>query len=313
MSAPGRWERFWFRPAPVLDLGIARWLVVGLQQIVLLWPHALLTVPPYTRFEEKAGLPLERFDPAYVFRLLTFPLGPDFRPSAAQLEWVYTLTIAVGFLALVGLFTRTSLALYTAGLTLLITHSYAYGEYHHIEVMPMICLGLLVFAPSGAAWSLDAWRRGRRQALAPVLERMDEHAAWPGRLMACVFGLAYLSAGLHKLAGGGFDWLNGYTLQAYMLQDALFWDLPLGQWLGQQHTLVWLLGWFTVLFELFFWVVVFRPRWALPFVLAGCGFHLGIWFTMKAPFMLWLPAYALLLPWTAWARRWCGRSRVASG
>jgi len=305
------WERFWFTPAPVLDLAVARWLVVGVQQVVLLRPHTLLTLPPYTRFEEKLALPAERFDPAWIFRLLTWPLGSDYRPELAHLEGVYAATIAVGFGALLGLFTRTSLALYVAGLAFLVSHNYGYGEYHHIEVMPVIALGLLACAPSGAALSLDAWWRGRRERLPPVAERTDALARWPGRLMACVFSVAYVSAGLHKLLGGGLDWLNGYTLQAYMLQDALYWNLELGVWLGQQHTLVWLLGWFTILFELSFPVVVFRPRWALPWVLAGCAFHLGIWFTMKAPFMLWLPAYALLLPWTAWWRRWRGGPAAA--
>ena len=100
--------------------------------------------------------------------------------------------------------------------------------------------------------------------------------------------------------GGGFDWLNGTTLQRYLVVNALYWDRPLGLWFAEQFTLVKLLGWFTILFEATFLVVLWKPRLGWIYALAGAGFHLGIWWTMKAPFIAYLPCYAALIPWSRW-------------
>jgi len=298
-----RWDRYWFAPGPVLDLAIARILLVGLWQFVMLRPFALMTSPITDTFAGLMNLPESAYRPLPVFRLLTFPLGPGYRPTMEHLELVAVLTTVVGFLALVGLFTRASLAAFLYGHLFLIAHRYSYHDYHHLETIPLLTLAVLAAAPSGAALSLDAWWRARRRTAPPLLERTSALATWPRTLIAWMLSMAYLSAALSKLGGGGLAWMNGFTLQAYLLQAAFFWDLDPGVALGSNHAAMHALTWITMLFEGAFFLVLVWPRLGPALALVGALFHVGIWITMAVPFALYVPCFALLVPWTAWARR----------
>lgn len=330
-----RWDSYWFAPGPVLDLAIVRILLVGLWQIVLFWPNALMPQPVYETFGSLLALPESSYAPLPVFRLVTLPLGAGYRPTLAHLELALALTKTVGFFALLGLFTRASLGLYLLGLLFMIGHHYSYGDYHHVETIPLMTLAVLAASPSGAALSIDAWLRRRRarepaapsgrrvlsldawfrrvrgatpSPAPPLLERASRLATWPRTLMAWMFSIVYLSAALCKLLGGGLDWMNGFTLQASMLQAALFWDVPLGRALAGNHVAMHALTWVTILFEGTFFLVLLRPRLAPLYAIAGALFHVGIQLTMNVPFALYVPCFGMLVPWTHWMRRAAARA-----
>ncbi len=298
------WNRYWFRPEPALNLAITRLLVVALHQLVLIAPYSLMTVPLYPEFDLSLRLPAEHYQPVALFRLLTFPMGPGYRPALEHLEFARWATLAVGFTALLGLWTRISLALYTLGFCFMISHRYSYGDYHHLETIPVLTLAVLACVPCGAALSMDALRRRRTQRLASLLERTEADAGWAGRLILWLLSLVYLSAGLSKIGGGGWEWMNGFTVQTSVLQAGCFWGNEAGMALAEQHGLSHALTWFTVGFETFFFLVLFRPRWAPAFALVAASFHGGSMYTMSVPFGLYLPCFAILMPWTAWIRRW---------
>jgi hypothetical protein len=121
----------------------------------------------------------------------------------------------------------------------------------------------LMFARSGAVWSVDAvWRRRTQPVLIP---------AWPLRLMQLQLCAVYFFTGLAKL---GEDWYTG---------EAVYWvlnDVSLVRW--PYHAVpvpLWLcrfLSWSTLGFEIGFpLLVLIRP--VRPFLLvAGILFHLGI-------------------------------------
>ncbi len=304
MSLADRWNRAWFGPAPVLDLAIVRLLVVGLHQVLLLWPYALMTVPLYEEFDHAVALPDAQFEPVLLFRLFSLPFGAGWRPSVELLDAVRLGTTLVGFTALVGLFTRTSLALYVTGFAFMISHRYSFGDYHHVETVPVLVLALLACSPSGAALSVDArLRRRRAGSPPPLLERTDPLARWPVRLAAWLLSVIYLSAGLCKLGGAGLDWMNGFTVQTSLLQAGCFWDNGAGLALARYHGLAVALTWFTMLFELTFPVILWRPALAPLYALAAFAFHVGSMTTMSVPFALYLPCFAILVPWTRWLRR----------
>lgn len=310
MSGPGRWSRYWFREAPVLDLAVVRILVVGLQLAVLLFPHALLQYPPYTLFEHHlTAFTDAEYHPPLILRALTLPLGGEGRPTLALLEGVYGLTILYGVPALIGLFTRSSVLLFALGNAFLSAHAYSYDEHHHIEALTVVFLLALPLSSCGAHLSVDRWQRRRRAAGSSAtasLAEVSRDAGWPLVLMRWMFSLCYLSGALCKLGGGGLDWLNGYTMQYYLLQDGLFWETGLGLWLGQRHLLCVAMGWFTLLAEGLFFLVLLRPRLALLFVPALVMLHLGIYAAMRAPFFHYLPLFAVFVPWS----RCLGRLRA---
>lgn len=63
-----------------------------------------------------------------------------------------------------------------------------------------VFLFLMVLAPAGAAWSLDAWRRGRPADV----------PAWPRRLFIFQLTIVYVATGLMK-AGPSWTFLDGYS------------------------------------------------------------------------------------------------------
>jgi len=87
--------------------------------------------------------------------------------------------------------------------------------------------------------------------------------------------------------------MNGFTLQAHALNDAVRWDCPLGLWLAQQHALCVVLSVLTVAYETFFWIVIPWPRLVPVFVPAGILVHVGIYYTQAAPFFQFIVLFVV--------------------
>jgi predicted DCC family thiol-disulfide oxidoreductase YuxK len=139
--------------------------------------------------------------------------------------------------------------------------------------------------------------RERRFEKFSILDGMSGFARWPMLLLQWVFSLIYFSAAMEKLLASGIDWMNGYTLQYFLVRDGLRWNTELGVWLGQHHTIVMLLSIFTIVWEGIFFLVLIFPRMAYVFVPLGLAFHTGIYLTMRAPFFQWLSVYTVFFPW----------------
>jgi uncharacterized membrane protein YphA (DoxX/SURF4 family) len=181
-------------------------------------------------------------------------------------------------------------------------------------------LYFLLFAPAGAAWSVDSWLRRRKQARrarglpAPAPRGPVLIPPWSVRLMQIQLCLVYLGTGLAKL--NDLHLVNGWRPAGdWVSGEAMYWvlnDVSLSRWpyavLPVPLFVCRLMSWATLLFEIgFTFLVPFRRlrRWVL---LAGVGFHLGIlavlevgWFTPIA-----LSWYALFIPGEPLAR-WSAR------
>lgn len=305
------WTGYWFKPTPVLDLAATRVVVVVIQLY-----HLLPVSDHLTTLLEHSALPDALYDPLPVLHLMVAPVGWTFRPGFEVLEAVYWLTWVVGVTGLVGLFTNASLLLFAAGNVFLQSFEYSFGDFHHPEGVMMIGLVLLALGPSGRTLSLDAWWARRRRGRAPehedpVIGPTSRFARWPLLVIRWVLALAYLSAGYHKLRVAGFDWMNGYTLQYYMLRDAVRWDMPFGLWLGQHYRLILAMSVVSVVWEATFFLVLIFPALALIYVPLGLGFHTGTWVAMNARFLTFMALYAAFVPWTD-VYRWLGERRPGS-
>lgn len=287
-------ERRFFAPAPLAGLAIVRIAVVASLLFVTLFPDALFTYPVWGRLHLLAALPDAQWEPLPIVRLLLLPFGDGWRPPLAVMAGVLQASVVFGVLALLGCFTRTALLLFGLAHLLISGYGYSYHEHHHIEALSLLALFALAAAPAGGAWSIDAWRARRHGAPPPAASDL---ARWPLELMQWLFALCYLSAGVCKLGASGLAWMNGYTLQAYLLQEGVFWGTSASVWLARQHELCIALSWFTLLVELLFPLVLWRRRLAWWFVPAAAAMHVGIWITMRAPFWLYFPLYAVFVPW----------------
>ena len=159
---------------------------------------------------------------------------------------------------------------------------YSFGEFHHPEALMMITLVILAMSPAGAALSVDDLRRRRSNFFERgrfenfnIFEKKSLFARWPLLLVQWIFALIYFSAFFSKISQAGFDWMNGYTLQYYLIQDGIRWGSDLGIWLGQHHTVVLLLSWISIIFEGTFILVLIFPRLAWFYIPAGVAFQVG--------------------------------------
>ncbi|HEX6105208.1 MAG TPA: HTTM domain-containing protein [Gemmatimonadales bacterium] len=285
-----RWNAFWFPPASPLNLAGARVVAAATQ---LFW-----FMPSLAHQVNLASKNSEFIDPQPIIRVIAavIPREALFNPTGVTVIWWGTAAAAV--LALVGLFTRTSLFLLALGYWILIGHAYSYADVHHPQALWAIFLMLLPFSPAGERLSIDALLRRRRGAGAggsePAAGR-SELVMWPLKLTHVLLAATYFSTGITKLISGGLAWMNGYTLQNHLLSDAIARDIPIGVWLAQQYELCVLLSVGTILFEVFYFVSLFVPRTAPLFFLGGILFHVGLYVTAGHPFFPHIMLNAILL------------------
>jgi Vitamin K-dependent gamma-carboxylase len=284
------WDRYWFPVTPTVNLACCRIVAVAAQ---LFWFPAPLAIHINLVLKNT-----EFIDPQVMMQAigLLVPREVLFTPSG--MTAVYWATIIAGTTALIGFFTRSSLFIFALGIWFFVSHKYSYADVHHPEALMAIFLMTLAFAPSGRSLSLDALLRRRRDRAAgrPTNDReLSDMAMWPLKLAHVLLAATYFSTGATKLLSGGLGWMNGYTVQMYTFTDAMTQNRPLGIWLAQHHTLGILLGAFTVLFELFFFLSLLAPRLAPLFFLGGIFFHLGLYLASGQPFYFHIILNALLL------------------
>jgi hypothetical protein len=286
------WHNYWFCPAPLVNLAVLRILAVGFQLSFLFTQKILGSLV------EKAALPDALYHPVLVLRSFTWLFGGPGRPPLDFFEIVFWTVVVAGVLALVGLGTNLCLALFAVGNVIMQAYLYSFGDHHHPEALMMIALLLLAMSPSGAVLSLDSLRKKRREEWGGrLLTAESRYARWPLLLVQWMLALVYVSATVSKLGKSGLDWMNGYTLQWYLLRDGMRWGSDVGLWLGQQHTVVVIMSWMAILFEATFFLVLLFPALAWVFIPAGIGLHTGIWLTMRAPFFQFIVLYAVFVPW----------------
>jgi uncharacterized membrane protein YphA (DoxX/SURF4 family) len=281
-----RWNAYWFPATPLLHLAICRIVAVATQ---LVW------FPPdlgeHINLLEKNP---EFIEPQLIVRIISAIVPADVFFTPSVITGLYWLTFAAGILALVGLFTRTSLFVFASGTWIFVAHLFSYGDRHHTEALFCIFLLLLAFAPSGERLSVDALIRRKRGA-AGKEDGRSEMAIWPLKVMHVLFALTYFSAGMSKLLHSGTRWLNGYTLRGHTFGDALERGHPVGIWLAQQHELAVALSIFTILLEVFFFVSLFLPRFAPLFIAAALAFQIGLYVSAGYDFFQHIVLLTLLL------------------
>jgi uncharacterized membrane protein YphA (DoxX/SURF4 family) len=288
------WNAYWFPETSTLRLAVCRIVIVAAQ---LFWFFPSLAHQKDI-LEKSTGF----INPEFLILTISsiIPSELFFTPEVfTGLAWV---TYAAGIATLFGLCTRPSAFLFALGNWILVAHQYSYGEDHHTEALLCIFLMLLALSPSGDSLSIDALLR-RRYRLAnerayPAAK--VETAFWPLRLMQVLLAWTYFSTGLTKLMVGGLEWINGHTLQQYMFADAIRSGRPLGLWVAQQHTLCLLLSIFTILFEVFFFLVLLIQSAVYYFLIAGVIFHIGIYVMMGAPFFQHIFLYAVFIDFDRW-------------
>ena len=246
-SLAGDWDAFWFRPADPTLLGLLR-ILTGL---MLLYTHAVWGLVLGQFFG-----PVSWLSPALVRAIQQDQYTYSFWWIVAD-GWmwpVYGFSMAVLLLFTLGLFTRV-----TSVLSLLVVISFAHrvpqATFGLDQINAMLTLYLAI-GPSGQALSLDRliarrWRDSAASRPAP-----SARANLALRLINVHMCVIYFFAGISKLQGEAW-WTGEAMWRAFSNLEYQSIDMT---WLAWYPWLLNLVTHLSVLWEIFFCVLIWRPR-----------------------------------------------------
>jgi uncharacterized membrane protein YphA (DoxX/SURF4 family) len=179
-------------------------------------------------------------------------------------------------LMLVGLWSRIST--FVAGCTAM-GFVYYLGWYrgfepyqHHHTTFLAMCVFLLAFTPCGGSYSVDRWRRVRRAERAGQQLPPETGNNYALRLIAFQLAAVYFWSALQKC---NIAFLSGVRLQQVFMYYYVGSDAPAPVWFEPLCIAV-AIGTLAIEFTLTFGLW-FR-RLQRPLIIAGIGFHLGIYY-----------------------------------
>jgi len=281
----------------------------------------------YWRYEHSGTLSLIRFLYCLLTAITLAALGPDYDAafarhvydpipffrgidgppvSAALFPVVRWILVGVLLLAALGWFTRPALfasaVLFVVyeGTHLGFTKPIGVNYAQHMTNLTPFFLLILGLAPGvGHHAAPFPGREVRPAVLLPE---------WPRKAMIVLLVLAYFGAGFCRLRAG-WRWIDGYTLQGYLFEKTLHWEMPWTVWLAQQWGLCVGLSVMTLVLELA-WplVLVFaRARW--PLVIGGSpsSASCGSTFSSSSYTRMWCSSNGLRSPAGSCGRQMAGR------
>ncbi|MHC4955647.1 MAG: hypothetical protein ACYTGZ_17485 [Planctomycetota bacterium] len=196
-----RWDQLWFSESSLLRLAAFRIAIVFVALLEFFRYAAEYLLE--TRGRDAVPMLYREYQPLYALEVLGLePPGPVL---ATIVIAVLGLAIVLG---LIGLFTRTALALTSILSLYLYATMYSFGQAHHDKVALALALLVLPLAPAGCRLSVDRLRGKTCDGMQRTF------AGWPIRFVQVSIALGYCAAGITKLAVGGLGWMNGYSLQA---------------------------------------------------------------------------------------------------
>jgi len=233
--------------------------------------------------------------PKPLYEPISFMRAFDSMPGRTVVLAVQLVAIAGAALALAGIFVKVTLPAAWLGSVFLNGMLASMGKVVHNDVLLLLAVVPLLFAPSADVWAM---RRPRAAASpkASGIYGFPVHAA-----MLVVAG-AYFFAGLAKIALSGPSWvLSGNIRWAlYASSDAQSQPNPFALFVADRPWLSVCVAAATLLLELSFPVVLFKPR-LVPLFLAGAlTLHTMIYMTMHLNY--WPQAATVVVVLVNWPR-----------
>ncbi|HEV2070986.1 MAG TPA: HTTM domain-containing protein [Acidimicrobiales bacterium] len=263
MRLPAAWERFWFSPEPTSTLAVLR-IVYGL--LLLAWTTTL-SLDAATFFSRSGILP-ERPPVPWTWTVL------DLAPSDTALAILLALLVWAAICLVVGFHTR--LAAVVAFVAVVSLHRRNPFVFQAGDNLLRSFAFYFMFAPAGAALSVDRWRQARAR-----FWEFPRRAVWALRLVQVQLSILYLFSVWSKL--GGRTWHEGTATSWAMRVDELV-RLRLPPSITESLLVSNVVTYGTLAVELALAVLIWNRR-ARPWVLAaGVGLHLSIEVTMRVGF-----------------------------
>jgi hypothetical protein len=257
------WDLFWFAPESTATLALVR-IAFGLVMIAF----TLSLTPDLTALYSDVGVVPEQ--PRWVtpFTLL------GFWDSPLEVTALWLVMLVASVCLTLGWWSR--LAAFLVFIGLISFERRSPDTLNSGDVLLRLLAFYLMLAPSGAALSLDRWRRHRDE-----MWQFPMRSRWPLRLIQVQVSVVYLSSVLYKAMSD--EWTSG-TAVGLILRLVDLQRLVVPDAVTDQLLFVNLLTFGTLAIELALAVLIWNRR-ALPYVLAaGVALHLGIELTIVIGF-----------------------------
>src|ERR1700722_19170556 len=276
------WDHFFFTPQSPVPISLFRifWGICVSAKIILLhsdwlnWYGVHGWVTLQTMQVVEPGI-----------RLNLFTVMPQDDRWIAAFFWVF---LVCALLLTAGLFTRLSSVAVFLCLTSL--HQRNLLILHGGDAFLRIIGFFLIFAPAGAALSLDRLLRVRRGLEG---HEIKPRPPWAQRMIQIELSLLYLTSFWWKMKG--HTWLNGTAL-FYVTQLHSIARFPLPRWI-ESAAILKFGSWFTLALEFSLGVLIWFRRFRYPVLLLGLLFHLSIEYALNLPMFSWdvFTAYILFV------------------
>jgi predicted DCC family thiol-disulfide oxidoreductase YuxK len=271
------WNDFWFRPVSSAPLGLFR---IAFGALVLL--YGLLLFPDRELWFTDRGIITQAAADAYNSVHVPGPLVSLLHGvnDPRLLLLFFVVFLAAALCLTLGCWTRWATFLVCIGLLSLHNRNHVINS--GADAVMMVMAVYLLFAPAGAACSVDRLHRFLRG------EEDDEPPCvlpWAMRLMQIQVAVLYLCTFLNKWPGS--RWQDGTAIYwALSIPDLRRFPVPL---LDAQHLwLVNLATYSTLATELALATLIWVPRLRLYVLAAGVLLHLGIEYSMNIPLFSFL-------------------------
>ncbi len=293
------WQRFWFREAETSTFALIR---IAFGVVVVAWTISLAPAL-YSFFDDGGILPTYPDGGAGAWGLLQLD------SSAAAVTTLYLLLL-VGALCLVFGF-KTRLAAVVVFVCLISFGRRNPWVLNSGDLLIFVLAFYLMFAPSGAALSVDRWLEAKSR-----FWEFPRRSLWPLRLIQVQVSLLYFFAVWEKLRGE--TWNDGTAVSyAFRLEDLERFPVP--GFVTDSLLLVNLLTYGTLAVELAVAILVWNGRLRPWVLLLGVMLHLGIAYAVRVGFFSYaaLVGYIAFLPpetvstWVYRLRDRTARSRLA--
>jgi hypothetical protein len=299
------WNRFFFTPQSPLPLACFRILYGLCVTATLLLLHADW-LNWYGTHSWASLASIRQIEPG--MRLNLFTVMPQNDHWIAAFFWVCLLC---AILMTLGVFTRVvSVALF---LCLTSIDQRNLLLLHGGDTFLRVSGFFLMFAPAGAAFSIDRLVRLRRGL---EDEGIEPRVLWAQRMIQIELALMYFASFWWKMKG--HSWLDGTAL-IYVLRLRTIARFPVPHWI-QTPFILKLGAWYTLVLEFSLGVLIWFRQFRYPILLLGILFHLGIDYALNLPLFSWdvLSAYVLFVEPSDLERfrltflRWRGRTPHAA-
>jgi hypothetical protein len=251
------WNGFWFAPEPTSTLAIFR---IAFATLTFFWTLSLL--PDLDAFFARDGI-----EPPHPIDLAHGDWGVLNLIDTHAVVLALVVVLLLGSLALlVGFKTRLASIIVFVGIVSFMQRTPSI--FNAGDVLIRSCAFFLMFAPAGAALSVDRWRHNRHSFWAS-----PSRAPWALRLIQIQVSVMYLASVWEKLHGAA--WRNGTAVSLTLgLQDFQRFAAP--GFIVHSLLISTVMTYLTLAIELMVGILVWN-RAARPLVLAlGASLHLSI-------------------------------------